>query len=94
MDDAPRSKSSSVLVTGNAAALSLVRALEASRAVISASTRVRSSSSGAHRCVFAVISARGGEAAHRGELEPPQPGGQVGGQWWRCSRGHDRAPRA
>ena len=41
-----RSNSSRVLTTGNAAVLSRVRALEASRAVISASMRVRSSSSG------------------------------------------------
>ena len=52
--EAARSNSSRVLTTGNAAVLSRVRALEASRAVISASTRVRSSSPGVHRWVFAV----------------------------------------
>ena len=88
MEEALRSNSSRVLVTGNAAALSRVRALEASRAVISASTRVRSSSSGAHRWVFAVISSSGARLAHRGELEPPQPGGQVGGQRRRRGGGH------
>ena len=46
-------------MTGNAAVFSRVRALEASRAVISASTRVRSSSSGVHRWVFAVSSSSG-----------------------------------
>jgi hypothetical protein len=51
MEHADRSSSSSVLVTGNAAAFMRVRALEASQAVISASIRVRSSSSGAHRWV-------------------------------------------
>ncbi len=45
MEDTLRSSSSSVLVTGNATVFSRVRALEASRAVISASTRMRSSSS-------------------------------------------------
>ena len=44
-EDALRSNSSRVLVTGNVAFFIRVRALEASRAVISASTRVRSSSS-------------------------------------------------
>ena len=77
--DAMRPDSSRVLVTGNAACFMRVRALEASRAVISAPARVRSSSSGAHRWVFAVISSSG-RAGACGELEPPQPGGQVRGQ--------------
>ena len=33
----------------------------------------------------------GGELAHRGQFQPPQPGGQVGGQR-RCRRGHAGSP--
>ena len=81
--DTVRSNSSRVLMTGNVAVLSRVRALEASRAAISASIRVRSSSSGAHRWVFAVHQQFRGELPHRGELEPAQPVDKVGGQRWR-----------
>jgi hypothetical protein len=91
--DTPRSNSSRVLVTGNAAALRRVRALEASRALISASTRVRSSSSGVQRWVFAVRSSSGGELPHRGQFQPVQPFGEVGGQR-RRGRGHDSPPMA
>ena len=80
--DALRSNSSRVLVTGNAAFFSLVRALEASRAVISASTRVRSSSSGAHRWVFAVISSSGASwriAASLSRRSPAARSGASGG---------------
>src|SRR3954452_16659191 len=59
MEEAATSKSSRVLVTGNAAALSLVLALDSSRAAISASTRVRRNSSGFHRWVLAVTSSSG-----------------------------------
>nr|WP_305080149.1 hypothetical protein [Nakamurella sp. PAMC28650] len=41
-------------MTGNAAALSRLAVLEASRAASSASIRVRSNSSGVQRCVLAV----------------------------------------
>ncbi|MFL6044408.1 MAG: hypothetical protein ACJ72M_04745 [Propionibacteriaceae bacterium] len=50
-EEAVRSNSSNVLVTGNIAWRGRVRALEASRAAISASTRVRSNSSGLQRWV-------------------------------------------
>jgi len=46
MLEADRSNSSMVLMTGNAAALSRARVLEASREAISASIRVRKTSSG------------------------------------------------
>ena len=59
IEEAATSNSSRVLVTGNAACRSRVRALEASRAAISASTRVRRNSSGFHRWVFAVTSSSG-----------------------------------
>ena len=36
-----------------------------------------------HRCVFAVTSSSGGEAAHRRKFQPPQPGSKVGSQRWR-----------
>jgi len=54
MEEADTSKPSRVLMTGNAAALNRLAVLEASRAAISASTRVRSTSSGVQRCVLAV----------------------------------------
>ena len=53
------SKSSSRLATGNAAMRMRVRAFDSSRAVISASTRVRRNSSGDQRCVLAVTSSSG-----------------------------------
>jgi hypothetical protein len=54
-----RSNSARVLVTGKAAWRIGVRALDSSRAVISASARVRRNSSGDHRCVLAVTSSSG-----------------------------------
>ena len=36
----------------------------------------------------------GGQAAHRGELEPAQPGGQVGGQRRRCRAHWSSPPKA
>ena len=59
MEEAATSNSSRVLVTGNAACRIRVRALDSSRAVISASTRVRRNSSGFHRWVLAVTSSSG-----------------------------------
>ena len=59
MEEAARSNSSRVLVTGNAACRIRVRALDSSRAVISASIRVRRNSSGSHRWVRAVTSSSG-----------------------------------
>ena len=73
-----------VLMTGNAAWRIRVRALDSSREVISASIRVRRNSSGFHRWVFAVTSSSGARRRIAAELEPPQPGVQVGGQRWRC----------
>ena len=49
-------------MTGNPAARSRARALDSSRAAISASTRVRSTSSGAQRWVLAVCSTSGAMA--------------------------------
>ena len=59
IDDSARSKPSSRLVTGKPAALRLAASLEASRAAISASTNVRSRSSGAQRWTLAVLSTSG-----------------------------------
>src|SRR4029450_12390743 len=59
MEEAARSNSVRLLITGNAADRIRERALDSSRAVISASTRVRRSSSGFHRCVLAVTSSSG-----------------------------------
>ena len=82
MEQADRSSSSRVLITGNAAVFIRVRALEASRAVISASIRVRSSSSGAHRWVFAVTSSSGASwriAASLSRRSPAARSGASGG---------------
>ena len=78
IEDTARSNSSRVLTTGNAAVLSRVRALEASRAVISASTRVRSSSSGAHRWVFAVRSSSGASWRIAASLSRRNPSARSG----------------
>ena len=59
IEDAATSNSARVLVTGKLACRIRVRTLDASRAAISASTRVRRNSSGFHRCVFAVTSSSG-----------------------------------
>ena len=92
IEDTVRSNSSRVLITGNAAVLSRVRALEASRAVISASTRVRSSSSGAHRWVFAVSSSSGASWRIAASLSRRSPsarsGASAGG-----GRAHDGSHR-
>ena len=90
IDDAATSNSSRRLVTGKLAALSRARALDASRLVISASTRVRRKSSGDHRWVLAVTSSSGAMPAHGRELQAAQPGGEIGGQR-RGGRGHDPA---
>jgi hypothetical protein len=59
MEEAVTSNSSSRLATGKAAVRIRVRALDSSRAVISASTRVRRNSSGFQRWVLAVTSSSG-----------------------------------
>ena len=78
MEHADRSSSSRVLITGNAAVFIRVRALEASRAVISASIRVRSSSSGAHRWVLAVISSSGASCRMAASLSRRSPAAMSG----------------
>jgi hypothetical protein len=103
-EDTPRPDSSRVLVTGNAALRSLVRALEASRALISASTRVRSSSSGAHRWVLAVSSSSGARrriaASFRRRSPSVRSGGSGGGaavmtgHRWRRPTAAGPGPRA
>src|SRR5436309_2617930 len=78
MEQAERSSSARVLMTGNAALFIRVRALEASRAASSASIRMRSSSSGAHRWVLAVISSSGASwriAASLSRRSPARGGG-------------------
>jgi hypothetical protein len=59
MEEAATSNSSIVLSTGNAAAFIRARALDSSREVISASSKVRRNSSGDHRWVFAVTISSG-----------------------------------
>ena len=86
MEHADRSSSSSVLATGNAAAFIRVRALEASRAVISASIRVRSSSSGAHRWVFAVTSSSGASCRIAASLSRRSPAAMSGASGGRAPR--------
>ncbi len=78
IEEAVRSNSSSVLVTGKVACFMRVAALEASRAVISASIRVRSSSSGAHRWVFAVISSSGARRRIAASLSRRSPAARSG----------------
>ena len=97
MEQAFRSSSSSVLITGNAAVFIRVRALDASRAVISASIRVRSSSSGAHRWVFAVISSSGASCrmvASFSRRSPAAMSGASGAAAAGEGGGHDKAPIA
>ena len=88
IEDTARSNSSRVLTTGNAAVLSRVRALEASRAAISASTRVRNSSSGAHRWVFAVRSSSGASWRIAASLSRRSPSTRSGASA-RRGRAHD-----
>jgi len=70
MLEADRSNSSMVLMTGKAAALRRARVLEASREAISASIRVRSTSSGGPALGLGGEQQLRGELAHRAELEP------------------------
>ncbi len=71
---APRSKPSIVLVVGKHACLPRSRVLLASRAVISVSTRARSSSSGLQRWVLAVISSSGATLRMLASLSRRRPG--------------------
>src|SRR5665647_636780 len=73
MLEADRSNSSMVLMTGNAAALSRARVLEASREAISASIKVRSISSGAQRWVLAVSSSSGASSRIAASLSRRNP---------------------
>ena len=59
IEEVATSNESSVFGTGNAAALSRLTTLDASRAASSVSTRVRSTSCGVQRCVLAVIRTSG-----------------------------------
>src|SRR5688572_21735262 len=82
MEELARSNSARVLATGNAAVRIRLRALDSSRAVISASTRVRSSSSGAQRWVLAVTSSSGASrriAASLSRRSPAVRSGASGG---------------
>ena len=75
-------------MTGNAAVRIRVRALEASRAVISASTRVRRNSSGFQRWVLAVTSSSGARrriAASFNRFSPAVRSAASGG----CGGGHE-----
>ena len=79
MDEADTSKPS-MFTTGNAAALSRLAVLEASRAAISDSTRVRSTSSGVQRCVLAQQHLRPRCGAPWRTLSRRNPGIQIRGQ--------------
>ena len=78
MEHADRSSSSSVLITGKAAFFIRAAALEASRAVISASISVRSSSSGAHRWILAVTSNSGASCRMAASLSRRSPAARSG----------------
>ena len=80
-------------MTGNAAFFIRVAAFEASRAVISASIRVRSSSSGAHRWVLAVISSSGASCRMAASLSRRSPAARSGASGG-ARGGHDSAPIA
>ncbi len=66
MEDTPRSNSSSVLVTGNATVFSRVRALGASRAVISASGGDLGLDQGAEQLLGAFSLPRKGDRGEAG----------------------------
>ena len=90
-------------MTGNAAALSRLAALEASRAAISASIRVRSTSSGVQRWVLAVSSTSGAVRRTAASLSRRNPASRSAGSCGtglgcngfgtRCG-GHEVAPVA
>src|SRR6478672_8485345 len=90
MVDAATSKVSMVLVTGNVAALSRFAVFDASRAVSSASTRVRSTSSGVQRWVFAVSSSSGANRRTVASFSRRSPAARSAGSSGTCVGGAGR----
>ena len=75
---AARSNSSRVFITGKQAAFNRARALDSSRAVISASTNVRRKSSGLQRWVLATTSSSGASRRIAASFRRFKPGGEIG----------------
>src|SRR5664280_3365748 len=90
MVDAVKSKVSMVFVTGNVAALSRFAVFDASRAVSSASTRVRRTSSGVQRWVFAVSSSSGASRRTVASLSRRSPAARSAGSSGTCAGGAGR----
>src|SRR4051794_31204908 len=79
MDDTVTSKVARVLWTGKLAALSRLAVLEASRAVSSASMRVRRTSSGVQRWILAVARSSGARARMRASFSRRSPASRSAG---------------
>lgn len=90
---AERSNPATVFTVGKVACFVRSRALLASRAVISTSTSARSSSSGAHRCAFAVISISGATRRMLASLSRRRPCSTSADSGVGGGGGHQAPPR-